>query len=109
MNDLLKEFEDIFTDVPKVTKLGEHKIELTSLAPIRSKAYPLPYALREAVDKELDSMLASGIIQPSTAPHSSPIVVVKKPNGSSRIFIDYRKLNNVTIFDAEPMPQMQDC
>ena len=108
VNDLLEEFEDIFTDVPKVTNLGEHKVELTSTDPIRSKAYPLPYAMREAVDKELDSMLASGIIEPSTAPYASPIVVVKKHDGSSRICIDYRKLNNVTIFDPEPMPQMQD-
>ena len=108
VDDLLKEFDDIFTDVPKVTNRGEHKIKLTSLDPIRSKAYPLPYALRETVDKELDSMLASGIIEPSTAPYASPIVVVKKSDGSSRICIDYRKLNNVTIFDPEPMPQMQD-
>jgi len=108
VDDLLKEFDDIFTDVPKVTNLGEHKTELNNLDPIRTKAYPLPYALRETVDKELDSMLASGIIEPSTAPYASPIVVVKKCDGSSRICIDYRKLktNNVTIFDPEPMPQM---
>jgi len=35
-------------------------------------------------------------------------VVVKKPDGSNRICVDFRKLNKVTIFDPEPMPQMQD-
>jgi len=108
VNDLLEEFTDIFTDVPKVTNLGEHKIELTSMDTIQSKAYPLPCVLRQAVDKELDSMLASGIIEPSTAPYASPIVVVKKHDGSSCICIDYQKLNNVTVFDPKPMPRMQD-
>jgi len=65
--ELLKEFQDVFSDVPKVTNLGEHSIELTSSEPIRSRAYPLPFAMREAVDRELDSMLASGVIEPSTA------------------------------------------
>jgi len=53
-------------------------------------------------------MLASGVIEPSTAPYASPIVVVKKPDGSNRICVDFRKLNKVTIFDPESMPQMQD-
>ena len=57
---------DVFSDVPKVTNLGEHSTELTSSEPIRSKAYPLPFAMREAVDRELDSMIASGVIEPST-------------------------------------------
>ena len=83
-------------------------IQLTSTKPIRSKAYPLPFALRESAGKELDFMLASGVIEPSTAPYASPIVVVKKPDGSNRICVDFRKLNKVTIFDPESMPQMQD-
>jgi len=105
---VLAEFQDIFTDVPKVTNLGEHSIELTSLEPIRSRAYPLPFAMREAVDQELESMLANGVIEPSTAPYASPIVVVKKSDGSNRICIDFRKLNKVTVFDPEPMPQMRE-
>lgn len=53
-------------------------------------------------------MLASGVIEPSTAAYASPIVVVKKVDGSNRICVDFRKLNKVTIFDPEPMPQMQE-
>ncbi len=108
VKNLLTEFQDVFSDVPKVTNLGEHHIELTSSEPIRSKAYPLPFAMREAVDKEIDLMLASGVIEPSTASYASPIVVVKKPDGSNRICVDYRKLNRITVFDPEPMPQVQD-
>ena len=108
VTSLLSEFTDLFTDVPKVTNLGNHSIQLTSSEPIRSKAYPLPFAMRAAVDKELDAMLASGVIEPSTASYASPIVVVKKHDGSNRICIDFRKLNKITIFDPEPLPQMRD-
>lgn len=55
------------------------------------------------------SELISGVIEPSTAPYASPIyLIVKKPDGSNCICVDFRKLNKVTIFDPEPMPQMQD-
>lgn len=108
VRELIVEFKDIFTDVPKVTHLGEHSILLTSREPIRSKAYPLPYAMREMVDKELDTMLQMGIIEPSNAAFASPIVMVRKPDGSNRVCVDYRKVNKVTVFDPEPMPRMED-
>ena len=103
IRQLLAEFQDVFSDVPKVTNLGQHSIKLTSTEPI-----PLSYALREEIDKEIDLMLASGIIKPSTAPNDTPIVVVKQPDGSNRICVDYWKLNKVTVYDPEPMPQMEE-
>ena len=108
IEELLAEFGDIFTDVPKVTNLGQHAIDVTSADPVRTRAYPLPFALRDEVNREIDAMLRDNIIEPSTAPYMSPIVVVKKSDGSNRICIDYRKLNKVTVFDPEPMPQMQE-
>ena len=106
IEELLVEFGDIFTDVPKVTNLGEHSIEITSTDPVRTKAYPLPFALRDEVNREIDAMLRDKIIEPSSASYMSPIVVVKKSDGTNRICVDYRKLNKVTVFDPEPMPQM---
>ena len=98
VTNVLVEFSDVFTDVPKVTTLGVHSIKLTNKKPIRSEAYPLPFARRESVDRELDSMLASGVIEPSTAAYASTIVVVKKLDGSNRICVDFRRLNRVTFF-----------
>ena len=105
---LLAEFPDIFTDVPKVTNLGEHSIQLTSSEPVTTRPYPLPFALRDEVNPEIQSMLKNHIIEPSSAPYMSPIVVVKKADGSNRICVDYRKLHKVTLFDPEPKPQVQE-
>ena len=108
VKELLYEYRDIFTDIPKVTNLGEHQITLTTDEPIRGKAYPLPHAMKEVLDKEIDLMLKMNIIEPSAAPYASPVVMVKKPDGSTRVCVDYRKLNAVTVFDPEPIPNADE-
>ena len=53
-------------------------------------------------------MLSLGIIQESNSPFASPIVIVKKKDGSDRICVDYRKLNKLTVADPEPMITAED-
>lgn len=48
-------------------------------------------------------MLKLNIIEPSDSPFSTPMVVVTKPDKTHRICFDFRKLNNITVFDCEPM------
>ena len=48
-------------------------------------------------------MLRMGVIRRSTSPHTSPVVIILKMDGSNRVCIDYRKLNKITVFDPEPM------
>ena len=105
---LLQTYQDIFTDVPKITHLGTHEINLTTDEPIKGKAYPLPHAMRKSLDQEIDSMLRMGIIEESAAAYASPVVMVRKPDGSTRVCVDYRKLNSITIFDPEPMPTAEE-
>ena len=64
--------------------------------------------MRETLDKEIDSMMKMGVIESSSAAYASPVVMVKKSDGSTRVCIDYRKLNSVTIFDPEPMPTAEE-
>ena len=101
---LLASFSDVLTDVPGRTNLGHHSIKVTSTDPIRQRPYPVPHAMKDTIEKETQKMLEMGIIEPSDSPYSSPIVMVRKPDGSNRFCIDFRLLNRITVFDAEPLP-----
>ena len=58
--------------------------------------------------RELDEMLASGVIQPSMSPWALPIVLVEKKDGGVRFCVDFLKLNQVVRFDAYPMPLIEE-
>ena len=106
--DLLKTYSDIFTERPGTTHLVEHKIETTNSEPVRVRPYGLPYATRNIIQEEIDSMLESGVIEESDSPYNSPVVIVKKKDGSNRFCIDFRRLNSITKFDSEPMGNPDD-
>lgn len=108
LRNLVQEFSDVFTDIPGHTNLIEHEIKLTSDIPVHSKAYPMPYAMRESFKKEIDEMLRLGIIEPIDSPYASPVVIVKKADNTNRVCIDYRKLNSITVFDSEPMANQDE-
>ena len=84
------------------------EIPLTSDVPIRRKMYNLPFSSKEVVEKEIQVMLDLEIIEPSKSPYSSPVVLVRKKDGSCRFCIDFRSLNKITVFDAEPIPNVED-
>lgn len=108
LESLLEEYSDIFNDVPKVTDIIEHSVRTVTDEPVHKKPYPVPYALRDQMKSEIDKMLKAGIIEPSCSPYASPVVLVKKKDSSIRFCIDYRDLNNITIFDPRPMPRIDE-
>lgn len=108
VQDLIAEYKDIFTDVPGTTWMEEHKMDLTTEDCVKQKPYPVPYSMREVVNKEIEYMLEQGIIEHTDSPYASPIVMVKKKDDTYRLCTDFRRLNRVTIFDGEPMPSMTD-
>ncbi|VDI63076.1 Hypothetical predicted protein [Mytilus galloprovincialis] len=100
---LLDKFSHVLTDIPGRTNVLQHDIKLTSDDPVRFKPYPIPYAMLDTVNKEVDKMIEMDIIERSDSPYSSPFVIVKKKDQSNRFCIDFRGLNSITIFDAETM------
>ena len=108
LSELLSSFTDVICDKPGVTDTLEHHIELTSTVPVRARPYPVPVNLVDTFNKEIDKMLALDIIEPSTSPYCSPVVLIKKEDGSWRLCIDFRNLNDFTVFDAEPMPTISE-
>ncbi|GFO41266.1 Zinc finger protein [Plakobranchus ocellatus] len=97
-----------FNDRPGTASTEEHCIELTSSIPVRQRPYPVPYAMRQNLRDELREMEDLGVIRKSSSPYASPVVVVKKKDGTNRVCIDYRQLNKLTIFDPQPMTPPAD-
>ena len=105
---IVDEFSDVFSDTPGKTSTIKHKVKLTSDIPIRKKPFPIPTNLKEVFESEVKNMLDMGIIEPSDSPYCSPVVLVKKTDNSWRLCIDFRALNDITEFDAEPMPTREE-
>ena len=74
-------------------------------APVRQPVHQVPPQRKEEVCKLLNEMLERGVVEPSTSPWASPIVLIRK-DGSTRFCIDYRKLNDMTQKDAYPLPRI---
>ena len=107
-NTICGDFQDVLTDIPNTTNLGEHSMQLTDDIPVYEKPYPIPHALKDAVKKEIDNMLDLGIIRPSNSPYASPLTIVAKPDGTPRICCDTRKINAKTLFDPQPIPDQEE-
>ena len=108
---LLLEFSDIFAAHPNDlghTNIVSHRIDTGNAHPIRQQARRVPLAKREETQRLLDNMLQNDVIQPSSSPWASPVVLVQKHDVSQRFCIDYRKLNRVTKKDAYPIPRIDD-
>lgn len=103
LDSLLSKYRGVFSDRPGVARVESHAIELTSSVPVRVKPYPIPIRMQDQVRQEIKEMELAGIIEKSSSPYCSPMVVVRKKEGGVRICGDYRRLNALTRVDAEPM------
>ena len=84
------------------------KIDTGNAPPQRQRVRRIPVAARQEVATLLKSMQKAAVIQPSNSPWASPVVLVKKKDGSLRFCVDYRKLNSVTKADSFPLPRIDD-
>ena len=108
LNQLLQRFRKVFDEKLGQTTLAEHKITTGDHPAIRLPPYRLPHAYKDAIEKEIDEMLACNIIEPSSSEWAAPLVPVRKKDNSIRLCVDYRKLNAITKVDPYPMPRVDD-
>ena len=88
--------------------LVEHHIRTGDQPPIRQAPRQLAPHRRQLVDDEVEKMLEGGTIEPAEGPWASPVVLVKKKDDNMGFCVDYRRLNQVMIKDAYPLPRIDD-
>ena len=108
VKQLLTRNRDRFSELPGRTDVIQHDIFTIPGKVVRQRPYRIPQARRTAIREEVGNMLNLNVIEESQSPWSSPIVMVPKPDGSLRFCNDFRKLNEISTFDAYPMPRVDE-
>jgi hypothetical protein len=109
IKQLIKQYPDVFTKQPGRTNRLRHQINFSSNSlPYNSLPFRYAPARRQIIEDNLKEMIDQGIISPLTSLWVAPVILAPKKDGSLRFYIDYRKLNSVTIRDAYPIPRIDD-
>lgn len=106
--EVISKYSEVFDGSIGRTKMIDHEIRLKDHTPIALNPYPYPPDKQNTINDMVRDMEEQGLIEPSTSPWAAPIVLAKKKDGSPRLCIDYRRLNEVTESDAYPMPNLND-
>ena len=100
--------QEVFGSRPGLTDKYTHRIVMKSEIPFAQRSYPVPYALRPAVETELKRMIELGIIQRASSDYNSPMTVVRKKDNTVRICLDARELNKNMVNDLETPPPIDE-
>jgi hypothetical protein len=109
---VVSEFPDVFLkELPGMPP--ERKVEfaielLPGTAPIFKRAYRVSRPELVELKKQIDELSEKGYIRPSTSPWAAPVLFMEKKDGTGRMCIDYRALNEVTIKNKYPLPRIED-
>ena len=109
VDQLLYKYREVFAENEQ--QLGcatgvEHEIHLTSDVPIKLPYRLIPPKCMTEVKAHIKGLLEQGVIEESVSPYAAPVVLVRKKDKSLRLCVDYRKLNEVTVKDAFPLPRI---
>jgi hypothetical protein len=107
VQQLLKQYESLFRKLAVL--LPQRKFDhsnnlIPGVPPVNIKPYQYNPTQKDEIERQVREMLLNGVIQPSTSPFASPVLLVKKKDGSWRFCIDFRQLNTITIKNKYPLP-----
>ncbi|KAL5570732.1 hypothetical protein UlMin_020329 [Ulmus minor] len=109
---VVQEFVDVFPeDLPGLPPDREIKFSIDLVpgtAPISKAPYRMAPSELKELKVQLQELMDKGFIQPSFSPWGSPVLFVKKKDGTLRLCIDYRELNKVTVKNKYPLPRIED-
>ena len=105
---VLNKYKGVLDKEPGLTDLVRFGIDTGDEKPIYQRPCGIPVAMRDKVDRELDWLIERGFIRPSSSPWASPMVTVKKPDGSARLCVDFRKINGLTRQTPFYMPRVEE-
>lgn len=111
LQPVLERFCEVFHMPPGLPPIRErdHYITLKEgTDPISVRPYRYPQSQKDEIERLISDMLQAGLIQDSISPFSSPILLVKKKDGSWRFCVDYRALNKATVPDKYPIPAINE-
>jgi hypothetical protein len=108
---ILQTFKGVFENPQRLppNRQQNHRIVLQpGSGPVNVRPYRYPHYQKNEIEKIVTGLLQSGEVRPSTSPYSSPVLLVKKHDGSWRLCVDYRALNHVTVKDKFPIPVIDE-
>ncbi|GKB95902.1 retrotransposon-related protein [Tanacetum coccineum] len=111
LNPLLHKYDGVFAVLKSLTprRKHDHRTPLQeNTSPINIRPYRHPLIQKDAIEAMVTELLNGGVIRESHSPFSSPIVMVKKKDGTWRMCVDYRALNKKTMKDKFPIPIIEE-
>lgn len=108
---ILARFEEVIKPVEGLppSRTEDHAISLREgQEPISVRPYRYLQTQKDEIERLVEEMLRTGIIRPSTSPYSSPVLLVRKKDGSWRFCVNYRALNKATVADKFPIPVIDE-
>jgi len=99
----------IFSPPPSgATVSVQHTIPLTTDVPVARHPYKLSHEKKRIVEAEIADLLEKDIIEPCHSPYASPVLIVPKKDGTHRMVLDYRALNDISQKRRWPLPRMSE-
>ena len=100
IKQLLSQYTHLFqepTTLPPQKNCDHHINLIPGAQPMSVRPYRYTPAQKSEIEKQLSEMLQNGVIRPSSSPYASPVLLVKKKDGTWRFCVDYRHLNSISV------------